>query len=568
MIKSNHYQKIKMEKLLFCYLKAVPTFAKAALTARVLICFAGMLISLHIHAQIHSSAVNAQTLREHLTDNSSKPHSKTKLATLKRFYSLRDYQPAWSESDQLLARVDVALAFIGRADEEGLVVADYDFENLQQLRREKNNHASLELELCVTQALLSLIRDVSSGRLQASAVDPDWHIAQPIFDSADFLQQALMSDDLQQALAGLAPNIPQYHALKKLLAKFRTLAASGEKWLPDPETDTPIRPNTTHSVIPLIRLRIEQVRTLFDNPDYAISSSDSLFYDETLENAIKAFQRQHGLNADGVIGRHTRQAMNLLPQDYIQRLRINMERLRWLPRNLGNNYILVNIAGFNLVAVKQGTPVLEMRIVVGQDYRSTPSFNSHISHIVLNPYWNVPDSIASKDLLPKQKHDPDFFASQGIKVYADHTHGFEIDPDMIDWQAIGKKLPYALRQTPGAKNALGRMKFMFSNPFSIYLHDTPSKSLFQRDIRTFSSGCIRLEKPMELAEFSLQQSMQKSSFQDKLNSGKSYTVHLPERLPIYIVYLTAWSDTQGDVRFSSDIYGRDKRALTLARWLE
>lgn len=552
---------------MFCYLNILPASFKAALTARVLICFTGMLISLHIHAQVHSSIANPQTLREYLEDNSGNLCQKTSLATLKCFYSLRDYQPVWSESGQLLPRVDAALTFISRADEEGLATADYDFENLQQFRHEKNNPASFELELCVTQALLSLIRDVNSGRLQASAVDPDWHIAQPIFDSAGFLQQALTSDNFQQTLASLAPDIPQYHVLKKLLGKFRVLAASGEKWLPIPETGASIRLHTTHAAIPLIRLRIEQARVLFNHSDYAIPFSDSAYYDEALEKAIKAFQQQHGLNADGVVGQHTRQVMNLSPEEYIQRLRINMERLRWLPRNLSDRHILVNIAGFNLIAVERGKPSLEMRIVVGRDYRSTPSFNSYISHIVLNPYWNVPRSIASKDLLPKQKHDPDFFASQGIKVYADHTHEFEIDPNMIDWYAVGNELPYALRQVPGTKNALGRMKFMFSNPFSIYLHDTPYKLLFKKDIRTFSSGCIRLEKPMELAEFSLRQSIQNSGFQDRLDSGKPYTAHLPERLPIYIVYLTAWTDAQGDVRFSSDIYGRDKRALTLARWL-
>ncbi|MDT8363806.1 MAG: L,D-transpeptidase family protein [Nitrosomonas sp.] len=535
---------------------------------QILIFLTGILFSLCIHAQAQPPAVNAQILREYLADNSNEPHQKNSMATLKHFYSLRDYQPVWSESGQLTPRIDVALTFIGRADKEGLVVEDYDLANLQRLRREKHDHASLHLELCVTQALLSLIRDVSSGRLQASAVDPDWHIAQPIFDSASFLQQALMSDNLQQALAGLAPDTPQYHALRKLLEKFQAITATEEQWPTIPDTGTSIRPNTSHPVIPLIRQRIEKVHALFDNPAYAIPSSDSQFYDEALENAVKAFQQQHGLNADGVIGRHTRQAMNLSPQEYTQRLRINMERLRWLPRNLGDRHILVNIAGFTLIAAQQNAPTLEMRIVVGRDYRSTPSFSSHISHIVFNPYWNVPSSIASKDLLPKQKHDPDFFTSQGIKVYADHTHEFEIEPDMIDWHAVGKKLPYALRQMPGSKNALGRMKFMFSNPFSIYLHDTPSKALFKRDIRTFSSGCVRLEKPMELAEFSLGKSLQDAGFQNKLNSGKSYTVHLPERLLIYIVYLTAWTDAQGNILFSSDIYGRDKRALTLARWLE
>lgn len=556
-----------MKNTLFCCMNILSFSTRSISIARNVICFVGMLVSLSIHANIYASVVNAETLRSYLENDPANVSQKANLATLRRFYNLRDYQPVWSESDRLLPKIDVALAYISRADEDGLVVADYDFDHLRQLRHEKNGAASLELELCVTQALLSLIRDVNSGRLQANAVDPDWYITQPVFDAVGFLQRALESNDLQQALESLTPNISQYHALKKLLAKFRALPISEEKWLPIPEIGISIRRNTTHQAIPLIRQRIGQIRALFDDPDYDIPVSDSAFYDEMLEKAVKAFQRLHGLNADGVIGRHTRQAMNLSPQEYIQRLRINMERLRWLPQNLSDRHILVNIAGFNLVAVEPGKPPLEMRIVVGRDYRSTPSFSSNVSHIILNPYWNVPNSIASKDLLPKQKQDPGFFASQGIKIYADHTHDFEIDPDMIDWHAIGNKFPYVLRQVPGKKNALGSIKFMFPNPFSIYLHDTPSKSLFQRDIRAFSSGCIRLEKPMELAEFSLKQSMQKSSFQDKLNSGRLYTVHLPERLPIYIVYLTAWADTQGNVRFSPDIYGRDKRALTLAHWL-
>jgi murein L,D-transpeptidase YcbB/YkuD len=512
--------------------------------------------------------VSAETIRQQLAVDTHGDRNKIGLATLRRFYAQRDYQPAWTVFDQHLPLLDVALTFIEGASEEGLTSSDYDIERLRQLRNEHTTSASLSLELYTTQSLLALARDLYGGRLLATSADPDWHIPQPIFDSVDFLQQALTLGNLQQALADLPPNMPQYRSLKRLLAKLRKLVTMEVAWTRIPEETPSIRPNTTHPAIPLIRQRILEAYAIFEKPEYALTTNESELYDEALETAVKTFQRQYGLNADGVIGKHTKQAMNTTPQEHIQRLRINLERLRWLPRKFSDCYILVNIAGFHLVAVKHNTPVLDMRIVVGRDYRSTPSFNSHISHIVLNPHWNIPNSIARKDLLPKQRQNPDYFTSQGIRVFADHRHEFELDPDMIDWHSVEHPFPYALRQEPGRMNALGTIKFMFPNPFSIYLHDTPSKSLFQRDIRTYSSGCIRLEKPLQLAEFVLGRSFGKTNIVEKINSGKTHTVHLPERLPIYLVYLTAWSDEQGDVRFSSDVYGRDKRALTYARWLD
>lgn len=560
------------------YKKILSLFSQSPKKSRVtdvflaqhLIFFAALFAVLPVTAENLPATVNADTIRQQLTKSISDRQNKPGLATLKRFYAQRNYQPVWAtESGQPLPELDTALALIEQADEEGLASSDYNIEHLRLLRNEHSGQISLPLELYATQSLLALARDLHRGRLLAAAADPDWHIPQPLFDPADFLQQVVTRRNLEQAFASLPPDMPQYHSLKQLLAKLRELIAAGATWTRIPEGIPSIHPNTLHPSVPLIRQRILEAYALFEKPEYAIAVSHSEFYDEQLEKAVRAFQHQYGLNADGIIGRNTRRAMNTTQSEHIQKLRINLERLRWLPRKFSDCcYILVNIAGFHLVAIKNNTRVLDMRIVVGRDYRSTPSFNSQISHIVINPYWNVPDSIARKDLLPKQKQDPNYFTSQGIRIFSDYRHELELDPDMIDWHAIDRSFPYALRQEPGKKNALGTIKFMFPNPFSIYLHDTPSKSLFQRDIRTYSSGCIRLEKPLQLAEFVLGRSFEKTSVIEKINSGKTYTVHLPERLPIYLVYLTAWSDGQGEVRFSSDVYGRDKRALAYAHWLE
>lgn len=511
--------------------------------------------------------VDAQALRQQLEKISPAVTNKINAVTLTRFYEMRDYRPVWVQADKILPELDIALAFIATADQEGLDSENYALEQLLHLRKQPGTGPFLlELELRTTQALLLFARDLRRGRLEASEVDPDWHIQQQIFDPADYLQKGIIAGNLKLSLEDLPPKSKGYQLMKQTLAKYRELVAHGINWTSIPPTPL-IRPHMSHPVIPQIRARINQAFAMHGNREYDIAASQGQEYDDELVNAIKAFQEQHGLNPDGIIGPNTRAALNKTPEQKIRQLRVNMERLRWMPRELGDRYLLVNVAGFRLTAIDSERQALEMRIIVGRDYRSTPSFNSHISHLILNPYWNVPHSIARKDLLPKQRNNPNYFASQGIRVYSSHANrSEELNPYFIDWHAVGQNFPYALRQDPGEKNALGTIKFMFSNPFSIYLHDTPSKQLFQKDVRMFSSGCIRLEKPLQLAGFVLDDPGAVTDLVAKIKSGKTITINLTKRLPIYLIYLTTWVDDQSNIYFSSDIYGRDKRVLEFARW--
>ncbi|WP_240141527.1 L,D-transpeptidase family protein [Nitrosomonas sp. HPC101] len=531
-------------------------------TACYLTFFALVFMVLPVVAE--NRVVSAESIQEQLAKSVQGSQDNVAQTNLRRFYAQRNYQPVWTLADHATLQ-DTALMLIKRADEEGLSSNDYRIESLRQRRDETPDQVSLAFELDLTRSLLALAHDLRSGRLVASLADPDWHIPQQQFDPVMFLQQAVTSGKLEEAFADLPPGIPQYRSLKQLLLKFRALMATGIVWARIPEGASSIHPRTSHAFIPLIRQRIQEAYRIFERPEYDVADSDSEFYDDQLEGAVKVFQRQYGLNADGIIGKNTRQALDMTPDEHIRQLRISLERLRWLPRKLGNRYILVNIAGFYLVAVQDNARVFGMRIVVGRDYRSTPSFNSRISHLVLNPYWNIPTSIARKDLLPKQRNNPGYFASEGIRVFSDYQYESELDPDSIDWYSVNH-FPYVLRQDPGRKNALGTIKFMFPNPFSIYLHDTPSKYLFQKDIRAFSSGCIRLEKPLQLAEFVLGKSFERADIAERIRSGKTQTVNLSERVPVYLLYLTAWSNGQGEVYFSSDVYGRDRRALAYARW--
>ncbi|MDL1867371.1 murein L,D-transpeptidase [Betaproteobacteria bacterium PRO4] len=522
-------------------------------------------------AEARPATISAEAIRAQLAKNTLEGVNETSLSELRRFYHQHDYQPVWVQEGVTDNLLDMALVLIGRAHEEGLSGHDYQIETLSRLRKAAPDTNSLALELGITRSMLALSHDLYRGRLAATSADPDWHIPQPAFDPVDFLQQSVASANparLEQALTELSPKIRQYSALKQLLGRLRDLVTAGTEWTQIPDNTASIHPQDKHAAIPLVRQRIREVHHVFEKQEYDIADNSSQIYDDQLVKAVKSFQRQYGLNADGVIGKNTRRALNTTIIEHIQQLRITLERLRWLPRKFSERYILVNIAGFNLAAIQDNERILEMRIVVGRDYRSTPSFSSRISHLVVNPYWNVPTSIANKDLLPKQQHNPDYFASEGIRVFSSHRYESELDPYSIDWHALGRSLPYVLRQEPGRKNALGTIKFMFPNPFSIYLHDTPSKYLFQKDIRTFSSGCIRLEKPQQLAEFVLGSAFEQANIQEKIDSGKTQTVHLPKSVPIYLLYLTAWSDEQDEVHFSSDIYGRDKRALAYARWLQ
>ncbi len=525
-------------------------------------------IFLLIASIAHAYTIEANVLQKLLAEPASHNFSASEVTNLKQFYSARNYQAVWIAAKSKPSSLAIALAFIADAETNGLDSRDYQLQRLQHLQSQLDNsaHLAVELELQTTHALLTLTRDLARGRLSASAADPDWHIPQPTFDATAFLLKAINTNNLQQSLYDLAPKKPSYQLLKQTLARYLEIASTQSAWTQLPDVAV-IRPHTVHHIIPLIRKRIAEAYIVDRLAEYNMSQNGSKKYDEELVTAIKVFQTQHGLNADGLIGKNTLQALNTTLSWKIRQLRMNMERLRWLPRNFGERYLLVNIAGFRLTAVEHGEHILNMRIIVGRDYRATPSFNSHISHMILNPYWNIPLSIARKDLLPKQQQNPEFFTDAGIKVYANYNYEADaLDPATIDWHKIEKEFPYILRQDPGENNALGAIKFMFSNPFDIYLHDTPSKLLFQKDIRTFSSGCIRLEAPLKLAAFSLGIDSTPENFTAKLKSGETTKVNLSQRLPIYLVYITTWVDELNKIHFSPDTYGRDRLSLRYAGW--
>jgi murein L,D-transpeptidase YcbB/YkuD len=291
-------------------------------------------------------------------------------------------------------------------------------------------------------------------------------------------------------------------------------------------------------------------------------------FDTELETAVRAFQARNGLKSDGVVGANTYAALNATAASRAAQIAVNMEQARWRNRPLGRKYILVNIPDFHVDVVEDGRIALRSRVIVGKARKhQTPEFSDEITHMVVNPRWNVPHSIASEEFLPELQSDPGALRRRNISIYS--PRGGVVDPLSVDWSRISQEtFPFSMAQSPGPGNALGNVKFMFPNRYAVYLHDTPGRSLFQRSMRAFSHGCVRVAKPRELAEVLLRpQSNDPRGRFEFLRSkpGEQYE-RLKQTVPVHIVYRTAWIDAQGDVQLRRDIYGRDQKiAAALAR---
>ncbi|HHA19500.1 MAG TPA: murein L,D-transpeptidase, partial [Methylophaga sp.] len=406
--------------------------------------------------------------------------------------------------------------------------------------------------------LLLLIHDISNGRLDANVADPEWFIPQAKINTGDFLQEALLSDHLVSQLNSLIPTRTEYHILTNAIDRYQSYVDRGG-WEQIPETPL-LRPGDTHQNIPLI-----QTRLAFEDDYLAVThAAKSKYFDSLMEQAVRRFQKKHGLKDDGIIGSDTRHAMNVSAQERLRQIQINLERRRWMPNDLGQRYLFINLANYKLSAIENGNRKLDMRVIVGRKTRPTPSFTSQMNHLVFNPYWNVPRKLAKLDLLPKQQADLNYFYLKDIRVFStENGQKIEHNPYTIDWGSVSKRnFPYTLRQDPGVHNALGQLKFMFPNQWDIYLHDTSHKELFTESNRSLSSGCIRVEDPIALASFSLVDDNSEQTVLDMIASNENLGLKLTESLPIYAVYFTVWID-DGEVIFSPDVYERDQRMAEL-----
>lgn len=476
------------------------------------------------------------------------------------FYEKRDFMPAWTERE----KIDHFFGLIESMILEGLNPKDYHQEELIRLREELKNTANPSAELIadyditLSDALLRIFYHLFFGKVDPERLDANWNIYTEIDinDAARWLQSAIDSPDINKYFAEKKSKYRFFNLMRQALAKYRALDVEGG-WPVIPPGET-LKPGMEDSRIPLIRER------LILTDDYkGPNSSDEYIYDEVLELAIKHFQIRQGLNPDGVIGKNTLEEMNIPVEKRIEQILVNLERGRWVYRDISDKFILVNIAAFFTEYVKDSEIVWKARAQVGKDYRQTPIFNADLQYIVFNPTWTVPPTIMAKDVLPAIKKDQSYLKRKKMKVI--DRKGKIIDPAKLDWDKYNSQnFPYIIRQDPGPHNALGRVKFIFPNEHFVFLHDTPSKALFNRESRAFSSGCIRAEDPFGLAEKLLddEKKWNRDKIMELIRSEKTKTVHLKTPVPVLLLYATAFPAYEDDIiEFRKDIYNRDAAIL-------
>jgi len=472
-----------------------------------------------------------------------------------RFYERRGRRPAWSDSGVVSRQARGVLDALTRAAEEGLNPEDYPVAAIDSLlRRGGGAPDSLwRLDSLLTRAFFAYGSDVSRGRVSPALVHPLWTAAPPTTDLIRMLELAIDSGRVAAVLRTLPPPHPGYAGLRLALARYRAVAAGGD-W-PIVSADSPLASGARGGPVAILRRRLAA-----EGYAAAAANGEADRFDTGLEAALREFQERHGLSADGIAGPATQSALNVSAEARAQQIALNLERWRWLPRALGDRYIVVNGAAYTLDVVDSGRPVLSMRAIVGRPDRPTPIASSQVTDAVFRPVWYVPRAIAARELFPLVQRDPGYLAREAIRVFGDSAAGGrEIDPATIDWTALTEStFTYQLVQEPGPTNPLGGVKLVFWTPFSVFIHDTPARPLFTERFRAFSHGCVRIEQAADLARYVLPD-WPVDSIEAAMTVGRERRVRLPAAIPVHLVYFTAWSDDAGKVEFRDDAYRWDER---------
>ncbi|MBR8535574.1 L,D-transpeptidase family protein [Carboxylicivirga sediminis] len=498
--------------------------------------------------------VNEMATKEVLKLAGEKVYSNAVIASI---YEEAGYAPLWQLERN---RMDLE-NILESAYYEGLNPKDYHLEvitNYNSLSRVYKNrkavHAAMA-DLLMTDAILSYTHHLIHGKVDQKDLSPNWDYSmQPTDARKKFdLPKALKQNALHQFVDSARSHLPFYDKLKHLFIEYDSIQKAGGQL---PEIKYPGRSLKPGDTIPSVSLLKQRLKA----DAYTIDSINEVF-DKELESALMSFQSLNGLPPDGIAGRKTYQALNLSLSERLNILRANMERVRWINYDYPDEFILINIASYQLQMIKGNEVKFECRVVVGKEHTQTPVFFSYIRYIVFNPSWHIPYSIASEEILPKLKTDKHYLQNRNMLLMRGSS---EVNPMSIDFtKYTNTNFPYSIIQEASASNALGKVKFIMPNKYSVYLHDTPSKSLFKRIDRAFSHGCIRLEKPFQLAELLLQeQGYDLAAIQEIIDSKKPKTVVLNKGMPTLIIYMTCNENLKNrQAIFYNDIYGLDKELL-------
>lgn len=487
---------------------------------------------------------------------------------IETFYTTHHFLPGWLKHSDSMGLINEMARYIENIYYHGLNPSDYLADTILHYSQlvQANKNLLLQpdfiarFDLLLSDAFFSLSQHLYYGKVSPKSLSAGWEIDQ-VKPALNFTSELALflkgAQSLNSFMQRFYPSHPGYNKMV-IYAQLLSETQKEDSFLviiPEDKITLHILEDSSYN-----EQLVNRLRYLGYTHQTLLDYTDSL---QNLFTAIKNLQEHYGLNQDGAVGKRTYSALNETTEEKLGKLFVNMERLRWMPASFSEHYLLVNIADYTLDYIKNQDTLLHMRTIVGKDARQTPVFQARMTYLVFSPTWTLPPSILYEDVIPAVAKNIDYLQKKEMIVL--DRSGNSVDPNTIDWKKAGKgNFPYRIRQKPGGLNALGRVKFMFPNTHSIYLHDTPSKSFFQRDSRTFSSGCIRIEKPIALAELLLENNSAEwteEEIKEAMFSEEEQIVTLKEKPDVYIYYLTAWSTTTGEIHFREDVYSRDPEIL-------
>ena len=490
----------------------------------------------------------------------------TQIGIVFPFYSQRQFEPLWIKQGKLTSLAYELRFEIRQVADDALNPESYHLALMEAFFEsyEKKLASGIpleglelaELELLLSDAYFRMALELDLGRVDPSLLKAKWGIPRKT-QSKDYgvlLTQAARDQDLRTVLISLYPNTPSYRKGKLRLRQLEEYAHKQGTWK-SLKSDRAIHLGESNSILPQVRERLDfwgfSPKGVVEDPKR---------YDSLLLVQVQAFQTQRGLNPVGILGQSTLLALNTSPEQLMDKIRVNLERMRWVPSDFfEKEAVLVNVPSFQVVYRRGVDTLFSTKVIVGTVKNQTPIFTSTMSYLVLSPYWNIPPSIARKETLPAIRRNPGYLNANHMEVV--NTAGQPISLSQVNWKA--SPFPYLIRQKPGEHNALGLVKFMFPNPYNVYLHDTPSKQLFEREVRAFSHGCIRMEHPETFAALLLKdrQEWPVARMQEVMHQGKEEIVPLTNKIPVAIFYFTFLVSSTGAPVFYEDIYGRDGELL-------
>ncbi|MBC5991961.1 L,D-transpeptidase family protein [Pontibacter cellulosilyticus] len=515
----------------------------------------------------HSINSNLQISREFIRQYlSNEQEYKHHLELVQQFYKERNYKLAWFKNSELIPQADKLIEAIGHADKEGLSHQKYKVKELREMYRayaalpasdKGKQQKQEELDVALTASYFNYASDFYKGAVDPhSAAGIEWEVKRNKIKLNKALE-AILEEKENSPYYEFDALHEGYVQLRDALVKYRSIQENGgwEK-VEGPEV---VKLNDTAEVVLALRKRLL--------PQQQMNRQDTTFmvYDEEVKEAVTHFQKRHGLLVDGILGPQTYSALNVPVEKRIEQLVLNMERWRWLPRDLaqkGDKYILVNIPAYQVHVMENGKEIMQMKAVVGKTMHSTPVFSHKVQYLMFSPYWNIPNSIVANEIKPKMQQNRNWLESQNMEMVTTFgPNARRVPVNRVNWYTLTQdNFRYRIRQRPGPNNSLGKVKFMFPNEYSVYLHDTPADHLFSEADRDFSHGCVRLEKPADLATYLLRNKpgWDRQRVVQAMNASREQRVDLPEEVPVYLVYFTAWVDEAGKVQFREDLYDHDK----------